>query len=125
MLEALGLFTGRQGQGNSLDAVRLQSIHQAFKVERRDMLIGDDRRTPAPQPRRDFAARPADEAGPDQNVIGALAERHMDETFIGVDFRRRHGNQSFCSMPAMAASTSVTMISLRTSRDSMVRSASE
>ncbi|MNX86132.1 hypothetical protein D3C86_1180010 [compost metagenome] len=91
MLEALGLFASRQGERNGLDAISLQAIHQAFEIKRRDMFIGDDRRAPALQPRRNFAARPADQARPDQNVIGALAERHMDETFIGVDFGRRHG----------------------------------
>ncbi|QTK81333.1 Hypothetical protein AT6N2_L0403 [Agrobacterium tumefaciens] len=124
MLEALGLFTCRQGQRDGLDAIRLQSVHETFEIKRRDMLVRDDRRAFTLKPCRDFTACPADQSRPDQNVIRALAKRHVDETFIGMDFGRRHGGQSFCLKPAIAVSTSVAMISLRTSRDSMVMSAS-
>ena len=92
MFEALGLLTGRQRQGDSLDAIRLKAIHQSLEIERRNVLIGDDGGALSLQARGNLAPCTADEARSDQNIIGTVRERHMHEAFIGWHFVRCHGS---------------------------------
>src|SRR3546814_3255288 len=88
------------------------------------MLFGDDRRPPPPQPRGKLAAVPLGEVGTDQDVIGALAERHMHEAFRPLGGNDVHEWSPSLLQPAIAARTAFAMASLRTLPDCTVRSAS-
>ena len=56
------------------DAGRVEALQQSRKVVPGDGLVGNDDRLPSPQQRQDRAAGLRDQAGPDENVIAALAE---------------------------------------------------
>src|SRR5262245_47490972 len=93
--------------------------------------VGDDSRPHAGPKRREAGAERGKDVAADDNVIGAIAERHVDNGDVGLFQRRGHGaalteSGAGCerSLPCRAAMHSSTILSCGTSREEIVMSAS-
>ena len=84
MRPALGAFPGRQNQRLAGDALIRQPVAQRLQMQRRHVFIGDHTYPFARQTRPDQHARLGKQAGADMNVIGPLAQTHMNR------FTHRH-----------------------------------
>ena len=97
------LFDASPG-GTMIAVVRMPAARErrlgGAEVARRDGLVGDDRGRRAGLQRRDARPELGEQPAADHDVIGALAERHLDgHRFAGAQ-RRGHGGASRCGRRA-------------------------
>src|SRR5690606_36007327 len=121
-LETLGLLAGRQHDARGLDAGGAKAGGQALQMEAGDVLVRDDRRADARQPRGDLRASTLDQTFADQDVVGAVAKADLDAN----DGGSVHGRSLALgpqSLEATASITSAAITSRRSSRVSTVTSA--
>src|SRR5690606_14803233 len=88
-VEALGLLAGRKRQRHRLDTIGLQAVHQLIEIDRADILVSDDSRLAALDAGGDLAAGATDQAGADQDVVGAFAERYVDQPLFALCLSHR------------------------------------
>src|SRR5690606_24826967 len=124
-LEAFRLFAGRKRDHRRADAALVQAGDQRRKMRSGDIGVCHDGRPDAGQPSRYLLAGARDEAGSDQDVVGAIAEPD-DDGFDAHDAV----SPKVCGLCVwlsrcrpIASITSPAMTSLRSSRVAMVTSA--
>ena len=122
--EALGTLARRYHDGRMAQARGVERSLQRRQVPAREVGVGDDHAGRARRQGGDAGARLREQARPDQDVVGPVAEpdRHAGKPGVGgtAVVGGRHGTRR----PAMAAAIWSTMASCEQSRDSTVRSAS-
>src|SRR5262249_56105727 len=96
------------------------------EVVARDRFVGDDRGLGARPQRGNFLAQEGQLAAPDNDLVAALAERHIDDGRMAGAQRRCHGRrspspgrpaaaQATCICPASPLTISSTILSCSTS----------
>ncbi len=77
LAEALGRLAGLQDNGAGVTSDRLQPGFQGAEMVSRDILVGDDRTATLADVAFDRRCGTIEQSRPDQDVIGAVAERHV------------------------------------------------
>ncbi len=126
---ALGRLARRNDDRRGPDPGRVERGLRRAKVARRNGFVGDDRGGGSRLQRRDARAEFGDQPPADQDVVGAVAQRHLDDRRLAGARVRGHGALAIAgaaspSGSASAAMISFTMVSCATSRDITVTSAS-
>ncbi len=78
LVEALSRLARRQNDRADVTAVVLQSRFQGVEMKARDVRVRDDGAAGSPDPRGDQLTGARQQAGADQHVVRALAQRHVD-----------------------------------------------
>ena len=88
---AFGAFAGRQDDMRTGNAGGLAGRFGGGQVQRRDMLVGDNRHLGAGPQRGDAAAERGQKVAADQDVVAARTERDIDDDRLTGAERRGHG----------------------------------
>ncbi len=132
--EALRSLARRHRHRRGTDAGGSERGLGRGEVVTRDRFVGDDRGLGARPQRGNFLAQRGQLTAPDNDLVAALAEHHIDDGWMAGAQRRSHGRRSpsdGCPAPAQATricpasplTISSTILSCSTSRDCTVRSA--